>query len=159
MEIREADPDDARLLAEQCWQPLAESMADYSSLNELADDAVEVAVDGFAEMLEADARTIFLAEVAGDAVGFANVRVGERPAMRHGTDAEVTDLYVKAGFRGRGYGSRLLDRAERLAAEEGCDFVQLSAEWDNDGARSLYEDRGYEPKQVTYVRPVDDQPR
>lgn len=159
MEVREADPSDARLLAEAFWQPLAESMGDYSPLNELADGAVADAVSGFEELLTDDERTIFLAEVAEEEVGFANVRLDERPAMKHGSYAEVTDLYVKTGYRGRGYGSQLLERAERLAVEEGCDFVQISAEWDNDGARSLYADRGYEPKQVTYVQPVDDQPR
>ncbi len=50
-------------------------------------------------------------------------------------------LWVDESFRGRGYGSELLDHAERLAREAGCVAVKLDTyEFQ---ARPFYERRGY----------------
>ncbi|GAB6878638.1 hypothetical protein JCM17823_09120 [Halorubrum gandharaense] len=67
-------------------------------------------------------------------------------------DDAVNDRFVREGHRGEGHGTRLLSEAEELAAAEDCDFLRLSAEWENDGARRLYEREGYTPKQATYTK-------
>jgi len=155
MRIRQAVPGEGALIAEEFWYPLAEEMTEYSALNELTPDALDSAADGFEHMLAADDRRIFLLEVEGTPAGFLNVVLGEHPTRVRGAYAEVTDLYVAEGFRNRGNGTGLLEKAEAVAAAEGCDSVEISAEWANEGARRLYERLDYDPKQVTYAKRLE----
>jgi GNAT superfamily N-acetyltransferase len=60
--------------------------------------------------------------------------------------AEIVDLSVDEAFRGRGYGSSLLEAAERLARDAGWTTIGLSVTVSNphnDVARAMYERRGY----------------
>jgi GNAT superfamily N-acetyltransferase len=155
MAIREATPDDATLLATEFWHPLAEQMAEYSELNELHDDAAADAIDGFEALLESDDLSIFLREDAGDPVAFVTVELGEHPSRKRGRYASINDLYVTDSHRGQGHGTALVEHAEALADREDCDFVKVSAEWGNDPAREFYRKRDYEPKQVTFAKPLD----
>ncbi|WP_178918215.1 GNAT family N-acetyltransferase [Natronomonas gomsonensis] len=155
MRIREAEASEASMLAETFWHPLAERMEQYSELNALADDAVEVAVEGFESLLEDEQRTVFLLEDEDTEIGFVAVEFGERPTREAGRYVSITDLYVKDGHRGQGYGTKLLERVETLAATEDCDYLDVSAEWENHDARAFYENAGYDAKQVTYAKPLD----
>ncbi|MCY4731683.1 GNAT family N-acetyltransferase [Natronomonas gomsonensis] len=155
MRIREAEASEVAMLAETFWHPLAERMERYSELNALTDDAVEMAVEEFESLLEDEERTVFLLEDEGAEVGFVAVEFGERPTREKGKYATVTDLYVKEAFRGRGYGTKLLERVETLAATEDCDYLDVSAEFENHDARAFYENAGYDAKQVTYAKPLD----
>ncbi|NHN41557.1 GNAT family N-acetyltransferase [Halorubellus sp. JP-L1] len=154
MAIREATDEDARLLATEFWFPLAEQMEAYTDLNELRDDAGEHAVDGFERLLASDDVHVFLREDAGDPVAFVTVELGEHPSRERGRYASINDLYVKEAHRGQGHGTALVERAEALADREDCDFLKVSAEWENRPAREFYRDRGYEPKQVTFAKPL-----
>lgn len=153
--IREAGPEDADLIAEEFWYPLAREMEPYSELNELADDALERARAGFAEVLTDDDRYDFLLEDDGTAVAHISVEVGTRPTRALGRYLGILDLYVDPEHRGQGYGTRLLRRVEALAEAEDCDFVRVSAEWDNAPARAFYERNGYEPKQARYAKSLE----
>ena len=155
MPIREATVDDAALLATEFWHPLAEEMVQYSELNELHDDAAEDAIDGFETLLARDEMHAFVREVDDDPVAYVTVELGERPSREHGRYADITDLYVKDAHRGRGHGTALVDHVEALAYREDCDFLKVSAEWGNEPAREFYENRDYEPKQITYAKPLD----
>ncbi|MFW5963998.1 MAG: N-acetyltransferase family protein [Natronomonas sp.] len=155
MRIREAEPGEGKMVAEAFWYPLAERMERYSELNALAEDALDAAIEGFEALLEDENRLVLLLEDEDTEVGFVAVEFGEHPTREKDGYASVTDLYIKEGFRGRGYGTRLLQRVEALAAAEGCAYLDVSAEWENDEARAFYENAGYEEKQVTYAKPLD----
>jgi GNAT superfamily N-acetyltransferase len=78
------------------------------------------------------------------------------PSIRHadgtligGLDGEVHwnafylgTLWVEDGYRGRGYGTTLLERAEAIAREHPCDVVFLTTLTFQ--APTFYEKRGYE---------------
>lgn len=155
MRIREAEAGEEAMLAASFWYPLAELMERYSELNTLVDDAVEIAEAGFNSLLEDDDRFVYLLEDDGMEVAFVAVEIGERPTRETGRYASITDLYVKEGYRGQGYGTRLLERVETLATTENCDYIDVSAEWENHDARAFYESVGYGKKQVTYAKPLD----
>ena len=53
----------------------------------------------------------------------------------------LSELWVDESLRGQGMGSRLIERAEALAAERGCDRVHLETR--SEAARRLYERLGY----------------
>ncbi|WP_276258526.1 GNAT family N-acetyltransferase [Haloglomus litoreum] len=152
--IREATVGDAALIAEEFWYPLAQEMEPYSALNELCEDALERATAGFEELLAADQRWDFLLETDGAAVGYVSAEADTRATRTHDSYLAIPDLYVKPGFRGEGHGTALLERVERLAEVEGCEFITLGTEWANDRARAFYEANGYEPKQVEYAKLV-----
>lgn len=155
MPIREATHDDAETVAREFWYPLAKQMEQYSDFNELVDDVADHAVDGFEAMLDRDDRRIFLRDADGDPVAFLVVESGTHPSRERGDYLELVDLYVKEPHRGHGHGTALLDHAEALAADGDCDFLKVSAEWQNEQAREFYEKRDYEPKQITYAKPLD----
>jgi len=155
MAIREATLDDAALLATEFWYPLAKQMEQYSDLNELHADAREDAVDGFEDMLQRDDRRIFLREADGDPIAHVLVELDERPSRERGRYANIADLYVKEAHRGDGHGTALVEHVEALADREDRDYLTVSAEWANEPAREFYRKRDYEPKQVTYAKPLD----
>jgi|AntDeeMinimDraft_4_1070355.scaffolds.fasta_scaffold27012_1 GNAT superfamily N-acetyltransferase len=155
MAIREATLDDARLLATEFWYPLAEQMEQYSELNELRADAAERAVDGFTGLLAREEMHVFLREVDDDPVAYVSVELDERPSREHGRYADIVDLYVKEPHRGDGHGTALVEHVEALADREDRDYLTVSAEWGNEPARQFYRERDYEPKQVTFAKPLD----
>jgi ribosomal protein S18 acetylase RimI-like enzyme len=55
----------------------------------------------------------------------------------------VNGLATLPGYEGRGLGSRLLDAANALAAEAGCDELSIQVFEQNEGAVRLYERFGY----------------
>lgn len=60
----------------------------------------------------------------------------------------VKDLAVVPEFRGRGIGSRLLDRALAVLASNGAPRVKLEVRVDNQPARELYAEFGFEADHV-----------
>jgi ribosomal protein S18 acetylase RimI-like enzyme len=86
--------------------------------------------------------TTILAELEGQVVGFACLRLttfmsGDEPY------AELTDLFVGAGFRRRGAARALMAHVERLAREGGANEILLITGFDNAGAQAFYRALGY----------------
>jgi ribosomal protein S18 acetylase RimI-like enzyme len=130
-------------------------MEQYSDLNDLHDDAATDAIDGFERLIDSDDHHIFLREVDDDPVACLVAELGTHPSRVRDRYLSINDLYVKDPHRGDGHGTALVDHAETLAEREDCDFLKVSAEWQNQSARDFYENRDYEPKQVTYAKPLD----
>jgi ribosomal protein S18 acetylase RimI-like enzyme len=95
---------------------------------------------------------VLLAEWGRDAVGYATVAVS--PVEETWLDdtwstgpliAEIETMAVTAQARGRGIGSRLLDRIDEELAAAGVGDVVVGAFATNEGALRLYERRGFRP--------------
>lgn len=157
MELVEAARDDVDLLAEY-WFALASEMERYSGLNELAVESPEEASAGFERQLDRDDTTVFLLEDEGTNVGYLTLRDGERPSRERAQYSKIVDLFVEAEYRGRGHGSRAIDAVKRIARERGSEYVTVSCEWHNEGARRFYAANGLTEKQVTFARRLDDEP-
>jgi ribosomal protein S18 acetylase RimI-like enzyme len=154
MELVEATSDDAERLAEY-WFALATAMEPYADLNEVAYDDAEPAQPGVRGWFDDEDTAAFLLTVDDDRVGYLRLRSGKHPSRTHSSSLDIVDLYVAPEHRDSGHGGDALDDVERIARERGVDYVEVSCEWENDGARRFYEDNGFEPKQVTYTRRVD----
>lgn len=154
MDLVEATEDDAETLAEY-WYALATEMEAYSDLNEVAHDSPEPAESGFQSLLDDDTATLLLLEADDTTVGYLLLREGEHPSRTHGSYLRLVDLYVAAAHRNEGYGSEAIERVKAIASERGADFLKVSCEWHNDGARRFYEDNDFTEKQVTYVQRVE----
>jgi ribosomal protein S18 acetylase RimI-like enzyme len=155
MELVEADEADLDALVER-WYELATAMEPYSALNEITyGDAAAVSDDGFRAHLDDPDVTDYLVVVDGETVGFVTVETGERPSRERGRYLDVVNLEIDATHRNEGYGSAVLDRVETMARDDDRDYLTVSCEWNNDGARRFYRDAGFEPKQVTYARSLE----
>jgi ribosomal protein S18 acetylase RimI-like enzyme len=83
---------------------------------------------------------------AAQALGYAFARPGSAPeALAIERPLEVETVAVLPTARGRGIGTALMDAVDAWARERGIEHLTLSVRTNNDGARRLYERRGFHP--------------
>lgn len=80
---------------------------------------------------------------------------GERGRESCPDAVEVNHLQVRAGWRGRGVGGRLVEAAELAVGERGLSHVCLGVADDNPAAERLYRRLGYRPTGVFDVSAYD----
>lgn len=93
----------------------------------------------------ADPKNIFLlAEIGGDAAGYAKLTIG---AIEEGITAEqpieLNRLYSHQRFLGKGVGQALMDECFVAARELGCDVIWLGVWEYNPRAQRFYEKNGF----------------
>jgi ribosomal protein S18 acetylase RimI-like enzyme len=86
--------------------------------------------------------TVFLGELAGTLAGLLVLRTA--PTLSGPDDwAEITELYVRPGFRRRGVGRALVQAAIEHGHSSGCLELHLLVDPENTGALSLYRAMGF----------------
>jgi GNAT superfamily N-acetyltransferase len=92
-----------------------------------------------------DKNSIFLiAEIAGDAVGYAKLVVGYiEPGITAKKPIELNRLYSKQEFLGKGVGARLMEECFATAKDLGCDAMWLGVWEYNPRAQRFYEKYGF----------------
>lgn len=98
-------------------------------------------------LLAADTGAVFVAERDDAVIGMIGLLYFEHPITGERT---VTELFWWMEPEARGYGVRLLKRAERWAAAAGAQKVHMIAPTPEVGL--LYERLGYEALETTYQR-------
>lgn len=94
---------------------------------------------------------VIVAEQAGSILGFIALHAMAR--FEHDDwIMRVLALVVDAGARERGVGRALLGEAERVGAEFGAAFIELTAGHHRPEARRLYESLGYDSTVSAYLR-------
>jgi GNAT superfamily N-acetyltransferase len=137
--IRNAAPADAPALARM-----------NAAFNGVSDPAEQIAMRLAAC---ADFETPILAELDGQAIGFACVRVV--PCVLYAEPyAELTELYVERPYRHRGIGRALIERAEQLARARGAADMIIMTSVSNSAAQALYHSAGYDTYAVALNRKV-----
>ena len=94
---------------------------------------------------------VLAAEASGEVIGFVAFHV----LPRFETDerfARIVALVVDPGVRARGIGRQLMVEAERIAAEEGAAFLEVTAGHHRPDARKLFESLGYDAGLAAYLR-------
>ena len=98
-----------------------------------------------------DIKKVVIAEVDGEAVGFASYKLDA--ATRIGT---VDDNAVLPHYRGRGVGRQMLACVLKIIEAAGMEFARVSTGLDEPyaPARRMYERQGFEPlhRSVTYFK-------
>jgi ribosomal protein S18 acetylase RimI-like enzyme len=108
----------------------------------------------FARCREWDGR-VFVAEVAGQVVGFACVWARVQPDEPDENPAEyafVSDLVVSAAYRRREIGSQLLSAAEVYARDRGAKSLRIGVLARNSAARRLYASHGFAEYEVELAK-------
>jgi GNAT superfamily N-acetyltransferase len=92
-----------------------------------------------------------VAEQDGAPLGFVAVHLF--PRFEHDDRlARVIAMVVDPSVRSRGIGRALLAEVDRIAAEAGCAFVEVTAGHHRQDARRLFEAAGFDASLTTYLR-------
>jgi ribosomal-protein-alanine N-acetyltransferase len=91
----------------------------------------------YSEFFQPDTRRYILAEVDGEAVGYAGLMVID-------TTADIQTIGVLSRFEGRGIGRAMLTELLAEARRRGADNVMLEVRADNPRAQNLYARFGFE---------------
>lgn len=79
----------------------------------------------------------------GAAAGCGGVQLFGEPSGGGDSYGEIKRMYVRPGFRGRGYAKKMLERLEGVAAARGYRKVRLEVGVSQPEALGLYERTGY----------------
>jgi GNAT superfamily N-acetyltransferase len=96
---------------------------------------------------------VHVAEIGGRVVGFMKITYAEKP---WGVACELETMVVDEKERGRGVGTRMLEKAEAIAHESGAKGMRIDVLIPNYGGREFYERAGYEAFAVRYGKPLRD---
>lgn len=131
--IDPAKTTEANMVAE-----LAIQMWEDNTMDELAEE--------FKEIISGDDAIIFLAEMDGAAVGFAQCQL--RHDYVEGTDSSpvgyLEGIFVQEEYRGRGIAKQLLKACENWASEQGCTEFASDCELANSESLKFHISMGFE---------------
>ena len=111
----------------------------------------------FMEHINSPLSQIFIAEVAGKAVGYVlcvQVIKPESPFTTASHILEIDQLSVEPDWRRRGIASALMQQAEQFAVERGITRLTLTVAAFNTEAVAFYEAVGYQPATVRLARTI-----
>ncbi|MFB6208272.1 MAG: GNAT family N-acetyltransferase [Candidatus Nanohaloarchaea archaeon] len=146
MEIREARPDEANMIVEELWMPLAREMEQVSEYNSLSSKAESKQKEYREKMLEESDRVTFVAEEDG-AIGFVAAKIDEPPPVfSRGYTLHISELYVRKTYRREGIATELMERVIDWGRERGCESVELHVDTPNTEAIEFYREHGFEEK-------------
>lgn len=155
MDLHAPEPAEAERVVDELWFPLAREMAALDDHNALADDPRPDAIEYRRQRLVDDATCLRVAVVDGEWVGYVQATYRESPPVFARGDAlHVDELWVAPDHRGHGIATELLDRAEDWGRKRGAERVALHVNVDNESARELYAERGYDTRRLYLDRPL-----
>ncbi len=152
--IRQARPADAPALARLRF----EFRAGLDASIEPEQPFVERCRSWMADRLSGSAWRCWLVEASGGLVGSVWLQLLEKmpnPVGEPELHGYVTNLYVRAEFRGAGVGSALLERCLAECRSRGADAVFL---WPTPRSRSLYERHGFTVREDLLERRLERPP-
>jgi diamine N-acetyltransferase len=152
VQLRPAEPTDALCLSVLAMQVFLDTYATGGIRPTVAREVLSTySVAAFEATLRQPQSRVVVAERDGHLVGFAELTLGAaHPLAPAGVPAELLRLYVQEPFTGIGLGTRLLARAEQLAAEAGAEVLWLTPWVHNHRARAFYARRGFQDHGLTW---------
>lgn len=144
MRIRRLRADELATFVDDLWLPFARETAAMDDFDALAERGVRREVHSYVtERFSNDDVATYVAD--DEPVGFVAVeKRSSPPVFARGPRGYVDGLYVAPERRRERIASHLLARAEAWARRRGCDHLSLDVHPENEVARSLYEDGGFE---------------
>ena len=110
--------------------------------------------------LASASNTFLVAESDGEDAGYAKMRRDRRAeGLGEGGAIEIERIYVRRALQGKKAGAALMDACLRIAVAEGCRWIWLGVNMENDTAIRFYRDYGFEVfgvKQFRLGKAVDD---
>lgn len=143
--VRTATPEDAALLADLGATTFRETFAECNTAEDMEAYLTEnFRADGMAQELASPGVTFLIAELSGQAVGYAKLRTGEPDPSVSGADPiELERLYVLAAHIGHRVGAALMSECLRRAASLGFRTLWLGVWEHNPRAQDFYQRWGF----------------
>lgn len=111
------------------------------------------------DLLRQADRPIFIAESAGEVVGYCFCVLKDYRGSGVQTDRlelYIDDLCVEETARGQGIATALYRHTAAYAKAEGCSFLSLNVWCGNDGALRFYEAMGLRPRHIMLEQSLED---
>lgn len=148
IQIRQASPDDAQLLTDLAYTTFWDAFAHHpkNAPDDLAHYMRQAfRVEQIAEELSDPKSIFFIAEIDGEAAGYAKLIFDTtEPDIVAEWPVELNRLYSHQKFLGQGVGQTLMDACFARAVETGRDVMWLGVWEYNPRAQRFYEKNGFE---------------
>jgi GNAT superfamily N-acetyltransferase len=156
LDVREAQPGDARAIAEVSVASRRWSYRDLFPDADLEALSVEDTTADFAEGLAGlpPGAAVFVAELTGHVVGYAYVLPSPDVDVPAQT-SELGSIYITEEVAGTGVARALMDAAIEHAYADGQSILTLWVRRENSRARRFYEKQGMRPDGAERSRPHD----
>ena len=83
-------------------------------------------------------------------VGYLSYKIKEK----HTKKLDVDQVAILEQYRGKGLGKKLMDEAQKIAIDNGCDRIELNCWMFNENALAMYEHIGYNRQRIIYEMPL-----
>ena len=143
MQIRPGRPEDSTnlsALAIQVWLQTYATAGISSNISRFV--LSEFSVSNFEALLARTSACVFVAIVGENVVGYANASIGSQCPENESVRVELATLYVQEPFTRKAVGSRLLEKSESYAKQEGSS-LWLTVNSKNTRAIAFYAKHGY----------------
>lgn len=98
--------------------------------------------DRLAQIKQRNGRVIVAVDENGDVVGCVHAFIDLR--LAEGEIGEIVSLVVKKELRGKGIGTKLLNKARVWIQETGCKKIRIRANAVREEAHQFYKEQGFE---------------
>lgn len=122
-------------------------------------DARKYDADALRAILRQPDRPIYLAEAAGEVLGYCFCicrDYRDDPVQTDRQEWYIDDLCVEESRRGQGIAGALYRHVCGCARERGCRYITLNVWQGNTGAMGFYEKMGLRPRSVTLEQPLEE---
>jgi ribosomal protein S18 acetylase RimI-like enzyme len=148
LKVRKSDSKDAETLARIAWKSFYDAFAEHpknapEDLNAYMQEAFSVAA--IAADLADNENVYFVAELDGELVGYAKLKLDSREQCTSGDrPIELCRLYSLNEYIGKGIGKTLMLKCLDFAKQNGHDFMWLGVWEYNYRAQDFYRKFGFE---------------
>lgn len=132
--VRKASAADAEIVGRMLFDFNTEFDTPTPSVHELT--------TRFVRLLRRTDLTVLISDGSADVSGFAYLTFRPTP-YADGPLAQLEELYVRPGLRGRGIGTALIDAAKLEAQRRGCAEMDINVDEPDLDARRFYELHGF----------------
>lgn len=141
VKIEPAQEDEVEEIVKDLWHNLAKEREGDHKYNELAEDEViENSISHKKEVVNKEDSEIYTAKENEEIIGYISFKISDRPPIfKIKKELSVSELFVKKSHRGKSIGKKLMEKAEKYAENNGCDFVSLSSDLPNEEAYGFYQ--------------------
>lgn len=149
-EIRRADPDDARAIAELHVRSFSSAYEHLPLTRRSAETGLEDRMDFWKSRLDRTGVATLVAVEEGEVIGFVHLGPSPDPDADEST-GHIFSVHVEPSLTGSGVGGRLVEEAVRSLLRDGYGSVTLWAVGENQRAQRFYSRHGWRADGVSRV--------
>lgn len=127
------------------------------------DASIEELAEGFVDVINSPEGVVFLGEVDGQKIGFAQCQL--RHDYVEGTETSpvgyLEGIFIEQNYRKQGYAKQLLAACEKWAKEQGCTEFASDCELDNTESLKFHLSLGFEEanRVICFMKPLGSENR